>query len=129
MAEWTHIIIDEVHERDKDMDFLLLLSRKFLTSNSQGVKIILMSATLDQRKLRSYYTWPMYENGPPEEQASYFEITGSLSHKVTVFYLDDIPHLRRSSFDNMEGKPVLNEQCVIECRKIIFDGIQKVDNG
>jgi len=59
MAEWTHIIIDEVHERDKDIDFLLLLSRKFLTSNSPGCKIILMSATLNPEKLCSYYSWPL----------------------------------------------------------------------
>ena len=37
MAEFTHVIIDEVHERDKDMDFLLILTRKFLTSNSKDV--------------------------------------------------------------------------------------------
>ena len=54
-----HIIIDEVHERDKDIDFLLLLSRKFLTSNSPGCKIILMSATLNPEKLCSYYSWPL----------------------------------------------------------------------
>ena len=30
----THIIIDEVHERDINIDFLLLLTRRFLTSNS-----------------------------------------------------------------------------------------------
>ena len=32
MSQWTHIVIDEVHERDKDMDFLLLLTRKFIVS-------------------------------------------------------------------------------------------------
>ena len=33
MSQFTHVIIDEVHERDKDMDFLLILTRKFIVSD------------------------------------------------------------------------------------------------
>ena len=78
LAEWTHVIIDEVHERDKDIDFLLLLARKFITSNSQGVKIILMSATLNADKLMDYFSWPVYPNGPSYSQAAKYQIPGSL---------------------------------------------------
>ena len=39
MTQWTHIVIDEVHERDKDMDFLLLLTRKFIVSEGTGCLI------------------------------------------------------------------------------------------
>ena len=41
MREYTHVILDEVHERDQDSDFALLVVRKFLRSNSSGVKVIL----------------------------------------------------------------------------------------
>ena len=27
LLQFTHVIMDEVHERDKDMDFLLILTR------------------------------------------------------------------------------------------------------
>ena len=90
MSQFTHVIIDEVHERDKDMDFLLILTRKFITSNSQGVKIILMSATLNADKLLQYYSWPIYTNGPLEQQGCKFDIPGTTNHDVALFYLDEV---------------------------------------
>lgn len=39
LREYTHIIIDEVHERTQDMDFLLILIRKFLFLNSPQTKV------------------------------------------------------------------------------------------
>lgn len=39
LREYTHIIIDEVHERNQDMDFLLLVIRKFLFLNSPNIKV------------------------------------------------------------------------------------------
>lgn len=47
LAPYTHIILDEVHERDQDMDFLMIIVRQLLVTNSKHVKIILMSATID----------------------------------------------------------------------------------
>lgn len=47
MNNFTHVILDEVHERDQDMDFLLIVVRRLLATNSRNVKIILMSATID----------------------------------------------------------------------------------
>lgn len=41
LREYTHIIIDEVHERNQELDFLLLVVRKFLFSergDSSGTK-------------------------------------------------------------------------------------------
>ena len=39
MREFTHVILDEVHERDQHSDFCLLIVRKLLRSNSSGVKV------------------------------------------------------------------------------------------
>ena len=47
LSPYTHIILDEVHEREQDMDFLLIIIRRLLVTNSKHVKIILMSATID----------------------------------------------------------------------------------
>ena len=55
MNKYTHIILDEVHERDQEMDFLLIVIRRFLHSNSRNTKIILMSATIDAREFSNYF--------------------------------------------------------------------------
>jgi ATP-dependent RNA helicase TDRD9 len=39
MNDYTHVILDEVHERNQDMDFTLLIVRKLLRTNSRGVKV------------------------------------------------------------------------------------------
>ncbi|EPY78549.1 hypothetical protein CB1_001049004 [Camelus ferus] len=38
LMEFTHVFIDEVHERTEEMDFLLLVVRKLLRTNSRFVK-------------------------------------------------------------------------------------------
>lgn len=55
MNNYTHIILDEVHERDKDMDFLLIVVRRLLATNSRNVKIILMSATIDKARVSFFF--------------------------------------------------------------------------
>lgn len=39
LAEFTHIILDEVHERSLEMDFLLLVIRKLTRTNSQSTRV------------------------------------------------------------------------------------------
>ena len=55
LNEWTHVILDEVHEREEDMDVVMLICKKLLLTNSRDTKLILMSATLDQSKFQSYF--------------------------------------------------------------------------
>ena len=55
LQDFTHIFLDEVHERDQSMDFLLILIRTLWLRNSQNVKIILMSATIEIDKLAKYF--------------------------------------------------------------------------
>lgn len=50
----THLIIDEVHEREKVTDFLLIAIRDALQVNKH-LKVILMSATLDSDLFSSYF--------------------------------------------------------------------------
>jgi len=50
----THIVVDEVHERDRLSDFLLTVLRDML-ERSPNLKLILMSATVDSQQFLNYF--------------------------------------------------------------------------
>lgn len=50
----THLIVDEIHERDKNTDFLLIALRDELARNKK-LKVILMSATMNIGLLCGYF--------------------------------------------------------------------------
>jgi ATP-dependent RNA helicase DHX57 len=54
LADISHVIIDEVHERSLDTDFLLVLLRDVLRKR-KDLKLILMSATLDAGVFEDYF--------------------------------------------------------------------------
>uniref|UniRef100_A0A8B9JYT9 ATP-dependent RNA helicase TDRD9 n=1 Tax=Astyanax mexicanus TaxID=7994 RepID=A0A8B9JYT9_ASTMX len=86
LTEFTHIFIDEVHERTEELDFLLLVVRKLLHSNSRYVKVILMSATINCAEFAEYFGTPVRTRINP---AYVFEVEGA-PYTVEEFYLDDI---------------------------------------
>ncbi|KAL8887744.1 MAG: hypothetical protein Q9215_004718 [Flavoplaca cf. flavocitrina] len=55
LQEITHLVLDEVHERSIESDFLLIVLRKLLVRRPQ-LKVILMSATVDAAKFSSYFS-------------------------------------------------------------------------
>ncbi|XP_017881995.1 putative ATP-dependent RNA helicase DHX57 [Ceratina calcarata] len=54
LTDVTHIIVDEVHERSAESDFLLMLLKELLPKRSD-LKVILMSATLKSEIFSSYF--------------------------------------------------------------------------
>ncbi|KAL4400189.1 RNA helicase [Malassezia pachydermatis] len=54
LDEVTHIIIDEVHERSIESDFLLIVL-KSLMRQRPDLKVVLMSATLDAHRISEYF--------------------------------------------------------------------------
>lgn len=50
----THVIVDEIHERGMNEDFLLIVLKELLPRRSE-LKLILMSATLDAELFSSYF--------------------------------------------------------------------------
>uniref|UniRef100_A0A665WHP3 ATP-dependent RNA helicase TDRD9 n=1 Tax=Echeneis naucrates TaxID=173247 RepID=A0A665WHP3_ECHNA len=89
LTEYSHIFVDEVHERTEEMDFLLLILRKLLHSNSRYVKIILMSATINCRQFAEYFGTLVRGKMNP---AYMFEVPGA-PYAIEEFYLDNLQNL------------------------------------
>ncbi|KAF3770729.1 hypothetical protein M406DRAFT_59629 [Cryphonectria parasitica EP155] len=81
LADVSHVVIDEVHERSLDTDFLLSIIRDVL-SRRKDLKLILMSATLDSATFGDYFKADGLRVG-------FVEIAGR-TFPVQDFYLDDI---------------------------------------
>ena len=86
----THVIVDEVHERDVDTDLLLVVIKRLLAdrkASKKPLKIVLMSATIDPTLFQNYF--PDERNQP----AGVIEVPGR-SFPVTKYFMEDfIPHL------------------------------------
>ncbi|KAF9044531.1 P-loop containing nucleoside triphosphate hydrolase protein [Hymenopellis radicata] len=81
----THILVDEVHERDVDTDILLVVLKRFLADRKARrvpIKIVLMSATIDATLFQNYFP----DNGQPAPVA---EIPGR-SFPVDKLFLESI---------------------------------------
>ncbi|MBW0460887.1 hypothetical protein O181_000602 [Austropuccinia psidii MF-1] len=76
----THLIIDEVHERSIDSDFLLI-ALKTILDRRPNLRVILMSATVDAEKISNYM------NGCP-----ILKVPGR-TFPVTSFFLEDVIEL------------------------------------
>ncbi|KZT69049.1 P-loop containing nucleoside triphosphate hydrolase protein [Daedalea quercina L-15889] len=78
----THIIVDEVHERSVDGDFLLLELRELLRMHPK-LKVVLMSATINHEIFMKYF-----------DNAPLLTIAG-FTHPVEDKYIEDfMPQLR-----------------------------------
>lgn len=77
LSDVTHIIVDEVHERDQHSDFLLISLKEKIAQHT-NVKIILMSATIESNVFSRYF------NNCP-----LIEIPGRL-FPIESYYLEEI---------------------------------------
>ncbi|UZJ55185.1 hypothetical protein CBS101457_004505 [Exobasidium rhododendri] len=77
LKDISHVFVDEVHERGVESDLLLLELREVLQRNP-NLRVILMSATIDQETFSRYF-----------HSAPVITIPGR-THPVTDYYLDDI---------------------------------------
>ena len=55
LSSVSHVVIDEVHERDMNTDFVLTLLRSIVLKRNQHIRIILMSATASATKFVQYF--------------------------------------------------------------------------
>jgi ATP-dependent RNA helicase DHX57 len=107
--KFTHLILDEVHDRDIDNDILLLFIRILLIHKSK-IKLILMSATLDPQALVEYFL-PYAINGVvPVINCPH------RTFRVKKLYLEQI-EARLEHYEGIEfdlAEPTVDErQCII----------------
>lgn len=128
----THVVMDEVHERDVETDLLLVVIKRLLAARKQTgkpeIKLVLMSATVDPTLFQNYFA-ELSANGRP---APVVDIPGR-SYPVQKTYLDDTyEHLQSLSLPRNQGGWVWQEKNVRDYvqREIVQQGgIVKGPNG
>lgn len=95
LAGFSHVIVDEVHERSLDSDFLLILLKRILSLN-KNLKVILMSATVDPALFINYFGGA--------KKVGYTHIEGR-TFPVDDFYLDHILDLTGYMPPSLIAKP------------------------
>lgn len=82
----SHVVVDEVHERDVNTDFLLILLKQVLDINPD-IKVVLMSATGDNQRISRYFG-----------DCPIVRVPGFM-YPVKEHYLEDVlPMLRRTHY-------------------------------
>ncbi|CAJ2634209.1 unnamed protein product [Trifolium pratense] len=105
----THIIMDEIHERDRYSDFMLAILRDMLPSYPH-LRLILMSATIDTARFSQYF------GGCPIIQVPGF------TYPVKTYYLEDVLFaVKPSNNDTTTLSNPTNNHEISEDQKLSFD--------
>lgn len=81
---YTHIIIDEIHERDLNTDFLLTILKEFILKNRKDLKLILMSATVNCDTFVNYFN-----------TNAVIKVEG-ISFPIYEYYIEDIIEISKN---------------------------------
>lgn len=87
----SHLIIDEIHERDIHSDFLLTLVKQVI-NRRKDLKVILMSATLNEIHFKEYF-----------DNCYHIEIKG-FSHPVKEYFLEDVVQRLNYTFQSVHKR-------------------------
>ena len=100
LASFTHIILDEVHERGIDSDFLsLIVKRLLLLPENQHIKLIVMSATLESELFVDYFSILNQGSAPATVKLTVHRSDKS-NHRIDEYFLDDLYEYRGAESAN-----------------------------
>ncbi|KAG5520242.1 hypothetical protein PMAC_001320 [Pneumocystis sp. 'macacae'] len=101
LEEVSHIIVDEVHERNIQIDFLLVILKRIIKERKSlglsPIKIILMSATINPILFCKYFGEEF-----PNGQAPSITIPGR-SFPVSSYFLEEIYESLKNTFSKKEA--------------------------
>ncbi|CAG8473691.1 6928_t:CDS:1 [Paraglomus occultum] len=94
----SHIVVDEVHERDMNCDFLLVILKRILFERRRDglppIKLILMSATIDTGIFADYFG-----EFCPDGKCPVIEVPGR-TFPVQQYFLDDLIPMLKSRYQS-----------------------------
>ncbi|XP_018007189.1 ATP-dependent RNA helicase TDRD9 [Hyalella azteca] len=122
LDQFTHIILDEVHERDQHTDFALLIVKKLLNTVSRNVKVILMSATIEADKFAKYFSTPVMGRLLP---APIVSINDMSQFNTEIYYLDHLAPIFREKMGSLmqESEPWVSEELSV----LVVEIVQRFD--
>ena len=98
LSNISHLVIDEVHERDMQIDFLLIILKSVMAQRIKGgksvPKVILMSATIDADLFSSYLAGA---GGAVDKQCPTLSVPGR-TFPVTENYLEGITNVLQKQY-------------------------------
>ena len=84
--KYTHIILDEIHERSTDADFTLLVVRELLVTRGSTTKLVIMSATMQCPLVVNYLKCHFASVAGP-----YF--VGAKHYGVDTYFIDELDQI------------------------------------
>lgn len=115
LKDITHIVLDEVHERTIDSDFLLIVLRKLMVRRPD-LKVVLMSATVDAQRFSKYLDGAPVLNVPGR------------TFPVQVKYLEDAVELTGYSLDNGLQEKYTDLDDDVEVAETVLSDSAKAEN-
>lgn len=108
----THVVMDEVHERDVETDLMLVVIKRLLAQRKAlgkpEIKLVLMSATVDPTLFQNYFA----ELSPSGRPAPVVDIPGRSFPVERHFLEETYQHLRDLALPAREGGWVWQERSV-----------------
>lgn len=125
VSRYSHIILDEIHERDIDTDLVMAILREFLLVSNE-TRLILMSATLNSSKFAKYFT---INDLPREILPPIVEMKVERPYKIDIAYLDDLEKLQISEDAINYSMPTITTEMYQIATKLIILSLKESDKS